>query len=38
MVDITSWEEIVYNFKKGRFGAMGRLKEVEEIIAFKILG
>ena len=42
MVDIKSCEEIVYNFKKGSFGAMawaiGRLKGVKEIIAFEMLG
>ena len=42
MVDIKSCEEIVYNFKKGSFGAMawaiGRLKGVNEIIAFEMLG
>ena len=42
MADIMSCEEIVYYFKKGSFSAMvwaiGRLKGVEEIIAFKMLG
>ena len=42
MVDIKSCEEIVYNFNKGSFGAMtwamGRLKGVKEVIAFKMLG
>ena len=42
MADIKSCERIVYNFKKGSFSAMvwaiGRLKGVEEIIAFKLLG
>ena len=41
LVDVKSCEEIVYNFKKGSFSAMawaiGRLKGVEEIIAFKML-
>ena len=42
MADIKSCEEIVYYFKKGSFSAMawgiGRLKGVEEIVAFKMLG
>ena len=42
MVGIKSCEEIVYNFKKDSFSAMiwaiGSLKGVKEIIAFKMLG
>ena len=41
VADIMSCEEIVYYFKKGSFSAIvwaiGRLKGVEEIIAFKML-
>ena len=42
MADIKSCEKIVYNFQKGGSSVMawaiGRLKGVEEITAFKMLG
>ena len=42
MADIKSCEKIVYNFQKGGSSVMawaiGRLKGVEEIIAFEMLG